>query len=1281
LERAREVILRLSPDRLCLGGLLDLRGAVPDVVRGVVNAIANALLGGVLVKIVSAGIEALTRRSLRQLLMKWGIIKNETIECLRDIVNTAKEASQYIDDEGFKDVVEEVAKKWGWDVDTFKHFVKTAAGKTITDDEAEKKIEEVSKKIKEELNKVKTEVEGLLVGVKVFFIDDIENGLLYSNFIVKDGVPKIMTLPGTAKNEQNKQSELEPLETDLVDAGRFREVAEDVFSRLVKDGRVVLIGPRGIGKSTLATYVAWRSLLGSLGKVALNEQLRDAVIHVDSLNPGDAAKLNNLIEATGRRFVVIYDPSPVEVYYKPETMQKAKHEIESVENTLRELMEVGNAWVVIILPRELYEQVQRAGEGDVDLRRVLNNLERDVVMVNLRDEWFLREVIGKYSGCDDVSDDLVKGVMGFDSYTLVAKYAGIWLRKRVCNVEDVDEALRESAGEPKLFFANYIWGTILGKSMDLAKEVSIPLILHAAFGPIPEGVTYITKAVNEGGIWRLIDRDRLAKSKLEDLREADLEPIAKWLSTWHEDLIEETLKDLVGLRGEEARNNYRKHVENFIKALDWGYEKALEEVRGLGRETKLEEVEVNLLIFVSERLKHALKPYTNCWKKAALIIGHALAGYDSVPKPEDLPKDLLENVAKSLGDALNRCEIDDYLLVDNEISLLIWYLIKNNYVRDLTEVLIDRYDEAVDEANNVLKNTSNRGSIIVAEGVYGLGLASIIAKAVELGKPIKSGDADVALRLASFAMRFITSTDYVKPILHALEPLRGKAPHRYLELLALASDMEDLDRDTVEYVLDELNTVINNYGNSVKEYAPSMVYAIRAYSNLIGRYLLYFDREEVGSVVRRVVDLLNELCRFSPSLGFIAWAFALAPALIHRDVRELVERGLSVDVVSKTNEILEKLNKMREKEKVKDLMSDKVFMSYVESRSIKTDKETVKISIEAAILDSALFLKHALALYKLNNDEFDEAARLFNEVAEEDREIGIYENYLANRNWVLRAEAIEDSLVGDKLDDLVKKFQRLYEETFNEKHFRLTVIYLSYASLILSNYLVSLALINDVEKIRELLKEHWWVLETNYEVFVLTRLTLNALLNPKDKLDSELKDMLVVEPWELIVAFEDRIENVENACKSVMGSTGKENYKDAVLAAKGDSAAVEQLRGKLIDDFREQILRIERSGWFRGLGFDNNALVSEYKKLVSGLDCASLVELIALIDLRARLSLMLYALINGNERLAKAHALYGAVYATEKLSTRLFLETYRACCDLGKDEFRRAIARLFFLHV
>jgi hypothetical protein len=59
---------------------------------------------------------------------------------------------------------------------------------------------------------------------------------------------------------------------------------------------------------------------------------------------------------------------------------------------------------------------------------------------------------------------------------------------------------------------------------------------------------------------------------------------------------------------------------------------------------------------------------------------------------------------------------------------------------------------------------------------------------------------------------------------------------------------------------------------------------------------------------------------------------------------------------------------------------------------------------------------------------------------------------------------------------------------------------------------------------------------------------------------------------------------------------------------------------------------------------------------------------------------MLHALINGDEELAKAYALMGALYYG-KLLGRLFLEAYGACCDLGSESFRRAIAKLFLYHV
>ena len=65
-------------------------------------------------------------------------------------------------------------------------------------------------------------------------------------------------------------------------------------------------------------------------------------------------------------------------------------------------------------------------------------------------------------------------------------------------------------------------------------------------------------------------------------------------------------------------------------------------------------------------------------------------------------------------------------------------------------------------------------------------------------------------------------------------------------------------------------------------------------------------------MVGRVVDSLKELGRFKTSLGVIAWAYALAPALEHEDVRGLMEEKLRINVVDKASEVLDELNDMRE---------------------------------------------------------------------------------------------------------------------------------------------------------------------------------------------------------------------------------------------------------------------------------------------------------------------------------------------------------------------------------
>jgi hypothetical protein len=163
-----------------------------------------------------------------------------------------------------------------------------------------------------------------------------------------------------------------------------------------------------------------------------------------------------------------------------------------------------------------------------------------------------------------------------------------------------------------------------------------------------------------------------------------------------------------------------------------------------------------------------------------------------------------------------------------------------------------------------------------------------------------------------------------------------------------------------------------------------------------------------------------------------------------------------------------------------------------------------------------------------------------------------------------------------------------------------------------------------------------------------------------------------------------RPEDGYEECMSIEDSMIRRDCEGAVLAVMNDCDAVWWQRGKLIHIFNELILEKESSGWLRELGFDAKAMISEFGKLVYGLNGKSLVQLLAIGSSTALLALMLHALINGNKELAKALALVGAINYSSKLLRRLFLEVYKECkesCDLGKDEFRLALARLFFLHV
>jgi len=1166
-----------------------------------------------------------------------------------------------------------VAYAMGMSYDEAKEALMGITG--LSEEDLKRRVNEIAKKIEElekEIEKLEKNFElfrqEVPAGIETADVDEFAKGRIYPNIKVENGELRVRVEGGYHS---------------IVRAGKFNELINEVRNRLLNQDLVVVVGPKGTGKSTLAAAEIWELFLnGDIGLVA----------RVDALDWKNYSEFTTFIENYGKeymnyfgRLLILYDPVSTKAYESADIDMEASIQA-NIERTVRNLMnaiksissEASKPLVLIVIPSDIYNAIYNAlsEERRNELEKYRLDVSRELV-----DTEFLAELIREYTrtksnpnGCalsDEELSELAGKVAGFDSgHALIARLIGEELARNNCGASEIEELISKAKGKAEAFIILHINGLFkIREDPDTAKALVEIFALRRPFvNLVRPGDPILTP-----GIIELIGEERGAKT----LYGAEGEELRNWLALRQHDLIEEAIEKLlkcIASEGEECRELGDALDPWKTNGVGVGVMESLREVS-----EKVRDVSTAVKYFVGnygEKLTNALKVFSNkCWKRAALIIGHALAGIPAVPRPEDLPESLRRDFDESLGDALRECDVDYYLLVGNVIPLLIRYL---TYTRVLTEAFVDRYNEAIGEMNEILNIARGRG-INNAERLYGLGLASIIANAARLRRDVKPGDAEIALYITASTIQHVALPDLILLVLDALQPLYDKTPHRCLELLALASNMENLNSGTVRYVFDKLNEILDNYGDMVKGYAWSLLYAIDAYAALLGKHIGHFNSEEVGYMVGRVVILLNELGKFNSKLSVIAWAHALTPALKHKDVRRLLEEKLGTDVVDKASEVLEELNDM--KERVQVLVSDEEFMSYIESRSVKADEEAVK----KIIIEATSLLKHALAVYRFNNNELDEAKKLFNETAKELREIGDSENELVARSWALRVEAIKGSLVGK---ELVEGFRQLYEETFSREHFQLTARYLNTASANLCDYLVSLALMGDHETINKLLEEHWWVLNAYGLDSVLTRLMLNALLSPRGGLSNELKGKLSVNHEELIDAFESQMyRKFLPALRVAFGMISPEvgiklceEFNDEVckvlvLAVNGDSATVKQLREAVIDAFSNSL---------KGFGFDANALtklINEFRGLVSGLDGRSLVQLIAPTDSLAQLALMLHALINDDKELAKALTLYGAINSSSKLLTRLFLEACRTCCDLGKDEFRLAIARLFFFHV
>jgi len=889
---------------------------------------------------------------------------------------------------------------------------------------------------------------------------------------------------------------------------------------------------------------------------------------------------------------------------------------------------------------------------------------------------FLHEVVRQYSGCEGDYSKLAEKIAQFNGgYTLVAKYAGLWLRSNGCKVKNVESAVEETKKEPKLFLAHYIWRVLLRSSGDLARKAAVPLLLHAYFGPVPEGMTYITKAVNYG-VWRFLKPEKLKSASLESLKEDALEPIAKWLTQKHEDLVEEVLRDLAGLNGEKARELYKKALSDLIKALDRARDEVLKEGGKILAELDVPEddrgMENSLLAFVGGRLAAIFKSgeVRHCWKRVALIVGHALAGYHVLPRREQLPED----IAEALGDALKPCAVDAYLTIDGEIPPLSTYVAQLMSTRELN--ILAPYAEADiiraarKSAEGLLARRRKRDFWWLSETLYALGLAVLAA-----GAEVDGEMADLLLYTAPFAVQGVARPETVLTILAALRPLVEKAPHRYVSLLAVASELTLLDQGTTLYIYLALQQLEDRLLETERIWP--LVEAVRAYSDLVRRYPEHIKSRWKGAanMCRLYDEVRKRGAVTAPGVGLstqrlfdaVARAYVLATALYSDELAQVVQRycGLG-DLIEEAEAVkgvldgavthLDELRKIME--------NDTDFAEWVTIHSPTGDARFVIENVRN-------WLTHVLALYKLDHaidekgelDEkkLEEAAEEFEKAAEINRKLKHWENYLIDRGWALRARVLAAKNLKE-LPARAEGFWDLWREA--EKHLEPTAVYLATAAFTLGEYLVYLAASDNKEEAVKLLKERRWLLNYRPEVSVNTRLMLRVLGVGEGARQEEVVDVFKslflpeFRPALLMLAGRLQRDEAHKECGKLFNAQPSEAKRcDIIVAtAAGDRVAAEILRSVIEE------------------------VAPEARPLLGKADGRTLVEVLAPEYSHTRLAFMLLAAVEGRSDAVRLHGLWGSAWFKKPLVRRLFRAVYENCGDLNGEGCRMALLKLYYYH-
>ena len=307
---------------------------------------------------------------------------------------------------------------------------------------------------------------------------------------------------------------------------RFDDVAKEVKERLLKERIVVVRGPKGVGKSTLTHYV--------ISQLLQSGEFTWAVKVVSNINPAD-------FNVQGDKVVFFYDFYPYEEYT---SLAQSGRKLNAedlpyiIGNMKKIINEFENAYAIIVLSDDILAEYRPVSE-------LIKGIQE--VKVDLRLEDFIEGVVKSYSGCSNVSE-VAKAILDNyeGGYTLLAKYAGLSLKRNNCNYKDVKKVLEDSRNDPVKFLKKYVDAFL---DQTHIERYALPLLIHVFLGEVP------VRVAKELPSW--INDEKDYDYNYEGI-------VAPWIATRKEDLVEEALreylKDLIeGKNLVEYLRGFEKH--------------------------------------------------------------------------------------------------------------------------------------------------------------------------------------------------------------------------------------------------------------------------------------------------------------------------------------------------------------------------------------------------------------------------------------------------------------------------------------------------------------------------------------------------------------------------------------------------------------------------------------------------------------------------------------------------------------------------------------------------